>query len=126
MLLTLAAGSGWALGNIGAGQASVETPGSNPLHLNLWITTVPVVPLLAVSAVWEGPATGIQALREAFTAAGVALSRPGRFRHAAGHRIAVGSRAGVETGYPHTSRCRPGTGTVASAASSRPSEYAVR
>lgn len=70
VLLTLAAGFGWALGNIGARQASVEAPGSNPLHLTLWITTVPVLPLLAISAVWEGPTTGLQALRETFTADG--------------------------------------------------------
>ncbi|WP_280424999.1 EamA family transporter [Nocardia carnea] len=70
VLLTLAAGFGWALGNIGARQASVEAPGSNPLHLTLWITTVPVLPLLAISAVWEGPTTGVRALLDTFTADG--------------------------------------------------------
>ncbi|MFI1464995.1 EamA family transporter [Nocardia carnea] len=70
VLLTLAAGFGWALGNIGARQASVEAPGINPLHLTLWITTVPVLPLLAISAVWEGPTTGVEALLDTFTADG--------------------------------------------------------
>ena len=70
VLLTLAAGFGWALGNIGARRASVEAPGSNPLHLTLWITTVPVLPLLAISALWEGPTAGVEALRGTFTADG--------------------------------------------------------
>lgn len=70
VLLTLAAGLGWALGNIGARQASVEAPTANPLHLTLWITTVPVLPLLAVSALWEGPLTGVHALRDTFSADG--------------------------------------------------------
>ncbi|MGW0178753.1 EamA family transporter [Nocardia sp. NPDC003345] len=70
VLLTLAAGLGWAFGNIGARRATVEAPGINPLHLTLWITTVPVLPLFALSALWEGPATGIRALADTFTADG--------------------------------------------------------
>ncbi|WP_459548873.1 EamA family transporter [Nocardia sp. X0981] len=70
VLLTLAAGFGWALGNIGARQATVEAPGSNPLHLTLWITAVPVLPLFGLSLVLEGPATGARALADTFTADG--------------------------------------------------------
>lgn len=70
VLLTLAAGLGWAFGNIGARQATVEAPAINPLHLTLWITAVPVLPLFALSALWEGPATGIHALAGTFTADG--------------------------------------------------------
>lgn len=70
VLLTLAAGFGWALGNLGARQASVEAPGTNPLHLTLWITAVPVLPLFALSALWEGPTTGIRALAGTFSADG--------------------------------------------------------
>lgn len=70
VLLTLAAGFGWALGNIGARQATVEAPESNPLHLTLWITAVPVLPLFALSLVLEGPTTGARALAGTFTADG--------------------------------------------------------
>ncbi len=70
VLLTLAAGFGWALGNLGARQAGVEAPGTNPLHLTLWITAVPVLPLFALSVVWEGPTTGVRALAGTFSADG--------------------------------------------------------
>ncbi|MGW5387497.1 EamA family transporter [Nocardia sp. NPDC003963] len=70
VLLTLAGGFSWALGNIGARRATVESPGINPLHLTLWITAVPVLPLFALSALWEGPATGVRALAATFTADG--------------------------------------------------------
>lgn len=70
VLLTLAAGLGWALGNLGARQAGVEAPDTNPLHLTLWITAVPVLPLFALSILWEGPVTGIRALAGTFSADG--------------------------------------------------------
>ncbi|MGA6203818.1 EamA family transporter [Nocardia testacea] len=70
VLLTLAAGLGWALGNLGARQAGVEAPDTNPLHLTLWITAVPVLPLFALSILREGPATGIRALAGTFSADG--------------------------------------------------------
>ncbi|MFI2284100.1 EamA family transporter [Nocardia beijingensis] len=71
VLLTLAGGLGWAFGNIGARLAGTETPGVNPLHLMLWTTAIPPVPLFALSAVVEGPTTGVRALAEAFTPAGL-------------------------------------------------------
>ncbi len=70
VLLTLAGGLSWALGNIGARRATVESPGINPLHLTLWITAVPVLPLFALSVLWEGPATGVHALADTFTGDG--------------------------------------------------------
>ncbi|MET8795297.1 EamA family transporter [Nocardia sp. NPDC004568] len=70
VLLTLAAGFGWAFGNLGARQAGVEAPDTNPLHLTLWITAVPVLPLFALSVLWEGPATGVRALAGTFSAEG--------------------------------------------------------
>lgn len=70
VLLTLAGGMGWAFGNIGARLAGTETPGVNPLHLMLWTTAIPPVPLFALSALVEGPTTGARALVEAFAPAG--------------------------------------------------------
>ncbi|WP_051026463.1 EamA family transporter [Nocardia higoensis] len=71
MLLTLAGGFGWALGNIGSRLATTATPASgppvNPLHLTLWMTVIPPVPLFVLSAVTEGPTTGLRALTD-FTA----------------------------------------------------------
>ncbi|MBF6168931.1 EamA family transporter [Streptomyces gardneri] len=70
VLLTLAGGLGWAFGNIGARLAGTETPGVNPLHLMLWTTAIPPVPLFALSALVEGPTTGARALVEAFAPTG--------------------------------------------------------
>ncbi|WP_280344295.1 EamA family transporter [Nocardia neocaledoniensis] len=62
VLLTLAGGLGWAFGNIGARQAGADSPGFDPLHLTLWMSVVPVLPLLALSMAVEGPDTGFRAL----------------------------------------------------------------
>lgn len=70
VLLTLAGGLGWAFGNIGARQATVESPGLNTLHLTLWLAVVPPLPLFALSAATEGPGTGLRALTGSFSAAG--------------------------------------------------------
>ncbi|WP_402377589.1 EamA family transporter [Isoptericola rhizosphaerae] len=51
-LLTLAGALGWAVGNISNRQARPQ----NPLHLTLWMSVVPPVPMLAVALVVEGPA----------------------------------------------------------------------
>lgn len=47
--LTLMAGLGWATGNIGARLARPP----RPLHLTLWMSVVPIVPMLALSLVFE-------------------------------------------------------------------------
>ena len=67
VLLTLAGALGWALGNLCSRLAAPP----NPLHLTLWMSVVPPVPLLVASWVVEGPAAGWDALRSAVTPAGV-------------------------------------------------------
>ncbi|MET9215505.1 MULTISPECIES: EamA family transporter [unclassified Nocardia] len=62
VLLTLAGGLGWAFGNIGARQAGANSPGFDPLHLTLWMSVIPPLPLLALSLAVEGPDTGFRAL----------------------------------------------------------------
>jgi O-acetylserine/cysteine efflux transporter len=69
VLLTLAGGLGWAFGNIGSRQATAAG-GVNPLHLTLWMTVVPPIPLFALSALTEGPTTGLHALTEIATPIG--------------------------------------------------------
>ncbi|MEU4343618.1 EamA family transporter [Nocardia sp. NPDC023852] len=71
VLLTLAGGLGWAFGNIGARLAGTESPGVNPLHLMLWTTAVPPLPMFALSAFAEGPTTGLRALADSFSVAGL-------------------------------------------------------
>ncbi|MGV9413719.1 EamA family transporter [Nocardia sp. NPDC003693] len=66
LLLTLAGGLGWAFGNIGSRLAAAESTGVNPLHLTLWMTVVPPLPLFALSALTEGPGTGWHDLAAAF------------------------------------------------------------
>lgn len=50
-LLTLCAGLGWAFGNLASRLAAAP----KPLHLTLWMTVVPPVPMIALSLVMEGP-----------------------------------------------------------------------
>ncbi|MEU7139256.1 EamA family transporter [Nocardia sp. NPDC046473] len=70
VLLTLAAGLGWAFGNIGARQATVESPGLNTMHLTLWIAVVPPLPMFVLSAATEGPTTGLRAVVDSFSTTG--------------------------------------------------------
>lgn len=58
MLVTLGGAFSWALGNLCARKANPP----NPLHLTLWIAIVPPLPMFAMSAAFEGPAAGWQAL----------------------------------------------------------------
>lgn len=51
VLLGLLAGSSWAVGNIATRKAASR----EPMRLMLWMCTVPVLPLFAVSWVVEGP-----------------------------------------------------------------------
>jgi O-acetylserine/cysteine efflux transporter len=52
VLLTLFGALGWAAGNICARQARPD----NPLHLTLWMSVVPPIPMFALSLIFEGPA----------------------------------------------------------------------
>jgi drug/metabolite transporter (DMT)-like permease len=58
---------GWAFGNLAGRLAAAP----NPLHLTLWMSVVPPLPLLAMSLLWEGPAADGAALRAAVTVAGL-------------------------------------------------------
>lgn len=51
-LLVLAGGFGWAIGNV----ANARAQAPNPLHLTLWMSVVPPLPMLALSLAVEGPA----------------------------------------------------------------------
>jgi len=50
-VLTLLGGLGWAFGNLASRRAAPP----NPLHLTLWMSVVPPVPMLALSLAVEGP-----------------------------------------------------------------------
>jgi O-acetylserine/cysteine efflux transporter len=63
VLLTLGAALGWAIGNICSRQARAP----KPLHLTLWMSVVPPLPLLALSLLLEGPRRDWDALRTALT-----------------------------------------------------------
>lgn len=62
VILTLLAGLGWAFGNLGNRLAKAESP----MRLMLWMTVVPPIPMLALSAVVEGPSVGWHAVSDAF------------------------------------------------------------
>jgi len=66
MVLTVLAALCSALGTLSARMAKP----ANPWRLALWMSVIPPLPLLALSAVLEGPATGWLAFRGAFTAHG--------------------------------------------------------
>lgn len=65
VVLTLLGAFGWALGNLGNRLAQAP----NPMQLMLWMCVVPPLPMLALSAVVEGPATGWNALGHAVSTA---------------------------------------------------------
>ncbi|WP_153398918.1 EamA family transporter [Ornithinicoccus halotolerans] len=50
-LLVLAGGFGWAIGNVSNARAKAP----NPLHLTLWMSVVPPLPMLGLSLLMEGP-----------------------------------------------------------------------
>ena len=68
-VLTVLGGLGWALGNLASRQARPE----NPLHLTLWMSVVPPLPMLALSLVFEGPTRVGHALIGAPQATGALL-----------------------------------------------------
>jgi O-acetylserine/cysteine efflux transporter len=51
IVLTLCGGLGWALGNLASRQAHPP----KPLHLTLWMSVVPPLPMFALSLAVEGP-----------------------------------------------------------------------
>jgi O-acetylserine/cysteine efflux transporter len=52
VVLTLCGALGWAIGNVSTRRAQAP----NALHLTLWMSVVPVVPMLILSLAIEGPA----------------------------------------------------------------------
>lgn len=66
-LLTLAGAFGWAIGNVCSRQARPP----NPLHLTLWMSVVPPVPMLVVALSTEGPARIGSSLTTAFDTEGL-------------------------------------------------------
>lgn len=67
-LLTLAAGFGWAIGNVSNRQART----TEPFRLMLWMTVIPPVPLMVLSILVEGPTRIGTALATAVTPEGLA------------------------------------------------------
>lgn len=65
VLLTLAAAFGWALGNVCSRRARAD----RPLHLTLWMSVVPPIPLFVLSLVFEGPGAILEAFGSAFALA---------------------------------------------------------
>lgn len=63
-LLVVLGGLGWALGNLASRQARTQ----RPMHLVLWMTVVPPLPMLALSLAVEGPGRIGGAVATAFTA----------------------------------------------------------
>jgi O-acetylserine/cysteine efflux transporter len=65
VILTLCAALGWAIGNVCSRRAAAP----KPLHLTLWMSIIPPIPLLALSLIFEGPARIERSLSTVFTAA---------------------------------------------------------
>ena len=61
VLLTLLGALGWAFGNLCSRQAMASGSG-DPLHLTLWMSVVPPVPLFALSMLIEGPSADLHSL----------------------------------------------------------------
>lgn len=70
VVLTVLGALGWALGNL-ASKLALRSPGVNPLHLMLWMSVVPPIPMFALSLVVEGPGAGPAAFAAAATSAAV-------------------------------------------------------
>ncbi|WP_020664129.1 EamA family transporter [Amycolatopsis benzoatilytica] len=67
VLLTLLAALSWAIGNLSMRKAEPD----NPLHLTLWMSVVPPLPMLALSGIFEGPSAGWHSLTTLGTKTGV-------------------------------------------------------
>lgn len=65
VVLTLCGALGWAIGNVCSRQAQAP----KPLHLTLWMSVIPPIPMWIASVIFEGPGQIGPALTGAFTAA---------------------------------------------------------
>jgi O-acetylserine/cysteine efflux transporter len=79
VLLTLAGGLGWAIGNLGSRKAMQASP-QEPIRLLLWMSVVPPLPMLALSLLVEGPVaigqsfTGLTSTQGLLALAGLAYT----------------------------------------------------
>ncbi|TVT47668.1 EamA family transporter [Amycolatopsis rhizosphaerae] len=67
VLLTLVGAASWAVGNVCSRQARPD----NPLHLTLWMSVVPPVPMFLLSLVFEGPGAEWRSLSTLGSATGL-------------------------------------------------------
>lgn len=73
MLLTVAAGLSWAVGNVGS-RLAVSSGSARPndaLRMTLWMSVVPPIPFLALSFATEGPAADLESLTSLGTTTGL-------------------------------------------------------
>jgi O-acetylserine/cysteine efflux transporter len=63
VVLALCGALGWAIGNISMRKAAAP----NPLHLTLWMSVIPPIPMLAIALVVEGPTRIGDSLATVFT-----------------------------------------------------------
>lgn len=63
VILTLCGALGWALGNLCSRKANPP----NPLHMTMWMSVFPPLPMFVLSAIAEGPATGWKTVGTAFS-----------------------------------------------------------
>jgi O-acetylserine/cysteine efflux transporter len=63
VLLTLCGALGWAIGNVSTRKAQAP----NALHLTLWMSVIPPLPMLAIALLVEGPGRIGASLATAFT-----------------------------------------------------------
>ncbi|GLY68675.1 EamA family transporter [Amycolatopsis taiwanensis] len=66
VVLTVLGALCWAIGNVCSRQARPD----NPLHLTLWMSVVPPIPMFVLSLVFEGPSAQWQSLATLGTANG--------------------------------------------------------
>ena len=66
-VLTLMAGLGWAFGNLASRLAAAP----KPLHLTMWMTVIPPVPMLVLSLLVEGPERIGTALADSVSSAAI-------------------------------------------------------
>ncbi|MET9265581.1 EamA family transporter [Amycolatopsis sp. NPDC004079] len=67
VVLTLLAALSWAIGNLSMRRAEPD----NPLHLTLWMSVVPPLPMLALSSIFEGPGAALHSLTTLGTKTGL-------------------------------------------------------
>ncbi|CAN5356223.1 EamA family transporter [soil metagenome] len=65
VVLVLCGALGWAIGNVATRKAAAP----NALHLTLWMSVVPPLPMLGLSLMFEGPARVGASVRSALTLA---------------------------------------------------------